>query len=65
MPLDEWIENIPYSETRRYTRRVLQSYCVYTFLDDGRLPELSAALPTPASGAAANNASQSNASLAQ
>ena len=25
-PLDEWIERIPYRETRRYTRRVLQTY---------------------------------------
>jgi len=45
--LDEWIENIPYDETRRYTRRVLQSYGVYAMLDDGRLPALRALLPTP------------------
>jgi soluble lytic murein transglycosylase len=35
MPLDEWIETIPYNETRKYTRRVLQSYGVYTWLDKG------------------------------
>jgi soluble lytic murein transglycosylase len=44
-PLDAWIESIPYSETRRYTRRVLQSYGVYAWLDTGKLPALPAALP--------------------
>lgn len=43
--LDEWIESIPYSETRRYTRRVLQSYGIYAFLQDGALPPLSPELP--------------------
>jgi hypothetical protein len=46
MPLDEWIENIPYFETRRYTRRVLQTYGVYSWLDEGQLPLLRAKLPT-------------------
>jgi soluble lytic murein transglycosylase len=46
-PLDEWIENIPYDETRRYTRRVLQSYGVYAMLEEGRLPAMRALLPTP------------------
>jgi soluble lytic murein transglycosylase len=45
LDLDEWIERIPYSETRRYTRRVLQSYGVYTFLQTGNLPELPKRLP--------------------
>jgi soluble lytic murein transglycosylase len=45
IPLDEWIESIPYSETRRYTRRVLQSYGVYAWLDTGKLPRLSQRLP--------------------
>lgn len=40
LPLDEWIETIPYNETRRYTRRVLQSYGVYAWLDEGRIPAL-------------------------
>jgi soluble lytic murein transglycosylase len=43
--LDEWIETIPYSETRKYTRRVLQSYGVYAWLDEGRLPTLARNLP--------------------
>lgn len=44
--LDEWIEAIPYDETRRYSRRVLQSYGVYAALDEGRMPSLLATLPT-------------------
>lgn len=43
--LDEWIESIPYGETRRYTRRVLQSYCVYAWLDGKELPRWPLALP--------------------
>jgi len=43
--LDEWIESIPFTETRRYTRRVLQSYGIYAFLQDGKLPALPEALP--------------------
>ncbi len=30
--LDVWVENIPYDETRGYTRRVLQSYGIYNWL---------------------------------
>lgn len=43
--LDEWIEEIPYDETRRYTRRVLQTWGIYTWLDRGELPELRPQLP--------------------
>lgn len=45
LALDEWIETIPYDETRRYTRRVLQSYGVYAMLDERKLPALPASLP--------------------
>jgi soluble lytic murein transglycosylase len=45
LALDEWIETIPYTETRRYTRRVLQSYGVYAWLDEGRVPALPMRLP--------------------
>jgi soluble lytic murein transglycosylase len=45
LALDEWIETIPYDETRRYTRRVLQSYGVYAMLDERKLPPLRASLP--------------------
>jgi soluble lytic murein transglycosylase len=44
-PLDEWIEHIPYRETKRYTRRVLQSYGTYAWLDTGKLPALAVQLP--------------------
>jgi len=37
---DEWVELIPYNETRHYTRRVLQSYGAYAWLDEGRFPAL-------------------------
>lgn len=46
-PLDAWIEHIPYRETKRYTRRVLQSYGVYAWLDKGTLPDLPVTLPVP------------------
>lgn len=35
---DAWVEEIPYEETRRYTRRVLQSYGVYAALEGEALP---------------------------
>jgi len=44
-PLDVFIEEIPYDETRRYTRRVLQTYGVYQWLAAEELPELRAKLP--------------------
>jgi len=31
---DLWVEQIPYEETRRYTKRVLASYAAYSFLYD-------------------------------
>ncbi len=44
-PLDVFIEEIPYEETRRYTRRVLQTYGVYSWLGKERLPPLTQSLP--------------------
>jgi soluble lytic murein transglycosylase len=44
-PLDVWVENIPYDETRHYTRRVLQSYGIYSFLQTGQLLDLPLTLP--------------------
>ena len=44
-PLDVFIEEIPYDETRRYTRRVLQTYGVYQWLANEQLPKLRAKLP--------------------
>jgi soluble lytic murein transglycosylase len=43
--LDAWIDAIPYPETRRYTRRVLQTYGVYAWLETGKLPPLPSKLP--------------------
>jgi soluble lytic murein transglycosylase len=43
--LDVWIEDIPYDETRRYTRRVLQTWGTYAWLDEGQLPALVETLP--------------------
>jgi soluble lytic murein transglycosylase len=51
LPLDEWIETIPYKETRRYTKRVLQSYGVYAWLDEGRVPPLVQRLNGPSNPA--------------
>jgi soluble lytic murein transglycosylase len=50
---DEFIEFIPYDETRGYTKRVLGSYLTYVWLADpataaARVPVLPLALPKPA-----------------
>ncbi len=44
-PFDAWVEEIPFAETRGYTRRVLQSWIIYGFLDRGAFPTLPATLP--------------------
>lgn len=45
---DVFVEEIPYEETRRYTRRVLQTYGIYAWLDEGRLPTMPLAIgPRP------------------
>ncbi len=44
-PLDEFVEEISYDETRRYTRRVLQTYGVYSWLDADALPPMPRDLP--------------------
>jgi len=50
-PLDEWVESIPYRETRRYVKVVIGSWSAYRILAGGTSPALSATLPTPRSGA--------------
>ena len=50
MTTDEWIEAIPYDETRGYTKRVLSSYFAYLWLSgpgtaDERVPTLPLPLP--------------------
>ncbi len=46
--LDVFIEEIPYDETRRYTRRVLQTYGVYEWMSAEQLPQLRSKLPSAA-----------------
>ncbi len=42
LPLDLWIEDIPYGQTRHYTKRVLTSFWTYHWLyGDGSTPALS------------------------
>jgi soluble lytic murein transglycosylase len=38
LPLDEFLETIPYDETRNYTKRVLSSYFTYAWLYDPKHP---------------------------
>ncbi|MFT3927084.1 MAG: transglycosylase SLT domain-containing protein [Myxococcales bacterium] len=44
-PLDVWIENIPYDETRSYTRRVIQTHGVYHWLETGQMLQLPQEMP--------------------
>ncbi len=46
LPFDRFVETIPFDETRRYTRRVCQSWGVYRFLAGEALPTFASA-PTP------------------
>lgn len=46
LALDEFIEEIPYEETRRYSRRVLQTWGIYAWLDEGELPHWPRELPS-------------------
>lgn len=50
-PLDEWVENIPYRETRRYVKIVVGSWSAYRILAGGSAPRLSATVPAPKAGA--------------
>jgi soluble lytic murein transglycosylase len=54
MPLDEWVEEIPYRETRRYVRSVLTDWARYRSLEGGAPPPLDPAAPVtpPAAGVA-------------
>jgi soluble lytic murein transglycosylase len=49
MELDEFLETIPYDETRNYTKRVLSSYLTYAWLYDAErpVPELRFSLKPP------------------
>lgn len=47
-PLDEFAEEIPYDETRNYSKRVLESYFVYSYMKDGTIPVVSNDIPKSA-----------------
>ncbi len=48
MDLDMWVEEIPYGQTRNYTKRVLTSFWTYHWLyGEGATPRLPFALPKP------------------
>lgn len=42
---DEWGEDIPYDETRNYTKRVIGTYFTYAYLNAGTIPEMPNVLP--------------------
>jgi len=44
-PQDEWSEEIPYDETRNYSKRVISSYFTYSFLGTGTIPEIPNDIP--------------------
>ncbi|MEZ4257254.1 MAG: transglycosylase SLT domain-containing protein [Polyangiales bacterium] len=47
MPLDAFLEEIPFNETHRYVRRVLTHYAAYRAQDGTPMESLSLALPDP------------------
>ena len=49
--LDEWVEDIPYRETRRYVKVVVGAWSAYRILAGGSAPALSPTVPAPRSGA--------------
>ena len=50
-PLDEWVEDIPYRETRKYVKIVIGAWSAYRILAGGSVPHLSATVVPPRSGA--------------
>ncbi|HUJ26159.1 MAG TPA: transglycosylase SLT domain-containing protein [Myxococcales bacterium] len=49
-PIDVWVEDIPYRETRRYVKVVMGAWSAYRILAGGAPPTLSAATPAPRAG---------------
>ena len=47
MPMDQFVEEIPYSQTRNYTKGVLQTYWIYHWLYDDDAPMLQLPLEPP------------------
>ena len=57
LELDEWVESIPYDETRNYTKRVLSTYFTYRWMgartaSEDPVPQLALPIPTPNPAAA-------------
>ncbi len=48
LALDEFEEEIPYDETRNYTKRVMASWFAYSYLDDGSIPAVTNVIPPEA-----------------
>ncbi|HKE19537.1 MAG TPA: transglycosylase SLT domain-containing protein [Kofleriaceae bacterium] len=44
-PMDEFSEEIPYDETRNYSKRVIATYFAYSYLKDGTIPEMPNDIP--------------------
>ena len=40
LPLELWVEELPYAQTRDYVKRVTMSWCVYHWLDGDTMPDL-------------------------
>ncbi|HWE25410.1 MAG TPA: lytic transglycosylase domain-containing protein [Myxococcales bacterium] len=51
-PLDRWVEEIPYRETRTYVKVVLGAWSAYRLLAGGSAPALADTVPSPRPGAA-------------
>ena len=49
--LDEWVEDIPYRETRKYVKIVIGAWSAYRILAGGSPPQVSAVVPQPKIGA--------------
>ncbi len=49
--LDEWVEDVPYRETRRYIKVVVGAWSAYRILAGGSAPRLSPTVPEPKAGA--------------
>ncbi|HWM87290.1 MAG TPA: transglycosylase SLT domain-containing protein, partial [Kofleriaceae bacterium] len=44
-PMDEFAEEIPYDETRNYSKRVISTYFAYAYLKNGTIPEMPNDIP--------------------
>lgn len=49
--VDEWVEDIPYRETRRYVKVVVGAWSAYRILAGGAPPALAQLVPAPRNGA--------------